>query len=185
MLREEDGRELLSVARKAIISSVNNQEISAPPSFVSRFNEKSGVFVTITKNKQLRGCIGFPEPIFPLWKALIEAARSAALNDPRFPPLTREELKDVKVEVTVLTPPEEIKGDAEELKKQIEIGRHGLIVRAPYGSGLLLPQVFVEYNATPEMALGMTCEKAGLESSCWKKPTTSIFRFEGIVFNEE
>lgn len=148
--------------------------------------EKRGVFVTLKKNSQLRGCIGFPEPVLPLKEAIKEASKSAAFSDPRFPPVSKDELNDITIEISILTTPQEIKvSSADELLEKIKIGRDGLILRGPYGSGLLLPQVFTEYNCTPTEALQMTCQKAGLPRDAWQKEENKFYSFQADIFCED
>ena len=121
-----------------------------------------------------------------LFEALEGAAISAATEDPRFSPVKYEELDSITFEVTVLTPPEKITvSKPEEYISKIKVGRDGLIVRNRYSSGLLLPQLPVEYNWDEKEFLEHTCEKAGLSRDCWKEPDTEIQKFEGIVFKEE
>lgn len=150
------------------------------------YSKKQGVFVTLHSypSMQLRGCIGFPEPIMPLKKAVIEAAKAAAFEDPRFPPVDIAKEKFI-VDVSVLTLPEEIKAKPANLPKHVKIGEDGLIVRYGRNSGLLLPQVFQEWNATPEMALSMTCEKAGLPKEFWKTGKCRFFKFRAQIFREK
>lgn len=140
---------------------------------------KSGIFVTLTKKGELRGCIGIPMPV-ELSKGLKEAALSV-INDPRFPPLTADELSDVKIEVSLLSSPEEV----EEPLKEIEIGKHGIIVRHGYKSGLLLPQVPVENKWSLKEFLDYACLKAGLTPGFWKEPGVEIYKFKAVVYSEK
>lgn len=143
-----------------------------------------GIFVTVNISGELRGCIGFPLPR-SLDAALPEAAIAAATQDPRFSPVTAGELDRITFEVTVLTPPSELRVGPVNLPSAIKVGRHGLIVRQGSRSGLLLPQVPVEYGWSEEEFLSRTCQKAGLPDDCWKEKDTQVFSFEGIVFREE
>ena len=148
--------------------------------FPEKFERKSGVFTTISTYPQhdLRGCIGFPEPIFPLKKALIESAISAAFQDPRFPPLRKDEIDKVVFEVSLLTPPQEIRvKNRKELLEIVKIGKHGLIVEKGFYKGLLLPQVPVEWGWDVEQFLSQTCWKAGLYPDCWLDKNTKIYTF--------
>ncbi|HII29487.1 TIGR00296 family protein [Candidatus Woesearchaeota archaeon CG08_land_8_20_14_0_20_47_9] len=185
-LSDSDGGLLLKLARDAITASFKSRLSDLGfiiPDLRSRFNGKRGVFVTIKKDDMLRGCIGFPESVMPLWKAVAMAAVAAAFDDPRFPPLQPDEV--FSLEVSVLTPPEEIKARNSEGKlKAVSVGRDGLIVRKDFYSGLLLPQVFTDYNASPEQALAMTCQKAGLPDDAWMDEGCRIFRFQAQVFSE-
>ena len=115
----------------------------------------------------------------------MHAAGAAAFEDPRFPPLSKEEFEKIKVEVSVLTLPELIEvDDVQEYSKEIEIGKHGLIVDKDGKKGLLLPQVFTEYNVKWEEALDMTCQKAGLNNDAWQGKDCKIFRFSAQIFSE-
>jgi len=148
------------------------------------FHEKRGVFVTLnTRRHELRGCIGRPYPIMPLGDAIIVSAQNAATEDPRFPPLTIDELEKVLIEVTILTTPERVDARPIDLPNRVEIGRHGLIVRKGGYQGLLLPQVATEYNFDAEEFLSQTCMKAGLSPDCWVKGA-EIYTFEGQIFEE-
>lgn len=121
-----------------------------------------------------------------LSEGLVDAAISAATQDPRFPPVNIDELDQIIFEVTVLTPPIEIKvDDPMEYLSIIKVGRDGLIVENAYTSGLLLPQVPTEYDWNVEEFLCHTCEKAGLDRDAWKDKTTKMSRFEGVIFKEE
>jgi len=180
---EEEKSSLLKLARDSITSYFTKKEIDI--SKVKKFSKKQGVFVTLTKNNELRGCIGFPEPYLPLYKAVIQAAKSAAFSDPRFMPLQEKELNEIKIEISVLSVPKliEVKKPKEYLKK-IKIGEDGLIIRSDYGSGLLLPQVFVEYNCDVKQALEMLCQKAGLPSEAWKNLDNKIYKFQAEILKE-
>ena len=168
-LNKEDGKSLISIAKESISSEFGNKEIGISDHIKERYSEKSGVFVTLTIDGELRGCIGFTEPMFPLWEAVANAARAAAFEDPRFPPLTEEEWKSkgFNAEVSVLTEPEELKGKPESYPKQIEIGKHGLIVEKGHSKGLLLPQVFTEYRADAEKALEIQDDPAFYDTLGW------------------
>ncbi len=181
----KEGKELIELARKSIkyffASEKTMQEI-AP----EKFSEKQGVFVTLNKfpSKELRGCIGFPEPIIPLWNAIIEASVSAALNDPRFPGLKIEELDKILVEVSVLSVPKEISCEKEKITEEIKIGKDGLIMRMQGHSGLLLPQVALEWNWGSKEFLEETCVKAGLNKEDWKEKECKILKFQAQIFSE-
>ncbi len=188
----EDGEYLVSLARKSIVHYLTFQKILKTPTNPPRkLLQKSGVFVTLNKvrkngQKELRGCIGFPLPVYPLIEATIEAAKSAAVNDPRFPAVEIEELKEIVVEVTILTPPKRLEVQRpEEYLEKIKIGRDGLIIRRGGASGLLLPQVPVEWKWDVKEFLEHTCQKAWLPKDCWKDLQTEIQRFSGIIFQEK
>ncbi len=176
----------MKLARKAIAYFLHTGQFledSAP----TEFSGERGVFVTLHKypEKELRGCIGFPEAVKPLWNAVIEAAVSAAFRDPRFIPLKAEELEKILAEVSVLTVPEELRCGKEGLPEKIEIGRDGLIVRKAGVSGLLLPQVAPEWKWNSTEFLENACAKAGMEKSCWKEKETSVCRFQAQIFKEK
>ncbi|RLF34435.1 MAG: TIGR00296 family protein [Thermoplasmata archaeon] len=185
MLNLDEGKKAVSFAREVIEEYVKNKtvpEIELP----DVFNEKHGAFVTIHTypEYELRGCIGVPLPVMPLKEAIVEGATSAT-RDPRFPPLSPDELDNIVVEVTVLTEPELIRVDKpSDYLSEIEIGRDGLIVEQGFFKGVLLPQVPVEQGWDKEEFLSHTCMKAGLMPDAWFDKNTKIYRFSGQVFTE-
>lgn len=140
---------------------------------------RNGAFVTLYLDNQLRGCIGYVESDTPLFETVCEAAIMAATEDPRFEPLTAEELPQVLIEVSVLSPPKRIKDYVE-----IEIGKHGLIVDESGHRGLLLPQVAVEHKMKLDQFLTALCQKAGLPGNYWTKRMMNMMTFEALVFGE-
>lgn len=180
MLKKEDGKELIKLAKEAVQSYFKQESLNLSEAVKKRFSEKKGVFVTLKKGRQLRGCIGYIEPTFPLYAAVANAAKHAAFGDPRFPPMTEGELKDISFEISVLTSPKQMKGD---IPQQISIGKHGLIIKKGGYSGLLLPQVFTELDVDTESALEMTCEKAGLPAGSWQEKDAKVYSFECQIFN--
>lgn len=180
----EEGALVLSHAKKVLDEHINGVQY-IEPTFPLIFLNLRGVFVTLTKNGELRGCIGFPYASLPLKDAIRDAACSAATRDPRFLPLSPDEMSDIKVEVTVLTDPKNLDVPASERDKVIEIGRHGLIIKGHGRSGLLLPQVPVEWNWTPYEFLDHLCMKAGLPKKSWLEPDVELLTFEGQIFNEK
>lgn len=186
-MNKKDGELAVKIARKTIDLWVKSREKFKPEGYPKIFNEPRGVFVTIHTHpeKQLRGCIGFPEPRFPLIKALMEAAIASA-QDPRFHDLQEEELDKIILEVSVLTKPEPINvKNPKEYPKKIEIGKDGLIVKRGYHSGLLLPQVATEHNLNEEDFLIHTCIKAGLPPDAWLEKDVQIFKFQSLIFSEK
>jgi hypothetical protein len=183
LLSLEDGRRAVELARKSIEHYLENRSV-LKEKLEGVFSEKRGVFTTLTKHGDLRGCIGFPYPIKRLDEAIIESAISAAVDDPRFQPVKLSEMDEIIVEVTVLTPPEKIEAKPRKIPEHVEIGRHGLIVKMGPFSGLLLPQVAVEYNFDEEEFLCQTCMKAGLPPDCWLTGA-EVYRFEGQIFKEK
>lgn len=183
---DADGEELVKMARRAVTEFLRSNSTVDDTKFNSEFDFNSGVFVTLNKQDSLRGCIGYPIPIKKLSYGLIDAAISAATQDTRFSPVSVDELDKITFDVTVLTPPVEIKvEEPTEYLKEIKVGRDGLIVENSYSSGLLLPQVPIEYDWTVEEFLEHTCQKAGLGKDAWKDNDTKISRFEGVIFKEE
>ena len=186
-LSDSDGVVLVKTARKAVTEFLSNgNRMKLESDLKEKFSFNSGVFVTLNNPDGLRGCIGFPMPEKKLSHAIIEGAIAAATEDPRFPSVKTIELNDIMFEVTVLTPPVEIDvSDPMEYLKKIKVGRDGLIIRHSFSSGLLLPQVPVEYGWDVEEFLQHTCEKAGLTRDTWKNESVKIEKFEGIIFKEE
>ncbi len=185
MLSKDQGTILVKQARATVESYVRDERL---PSRLTDplFQEHMGVFVTLHTypSHQLRGCIGIPEPVMTLEKAIKEAAISST-QDPRFPPLKKNELPSVIVEVTVLTPPELLHvKDPKDYLKEIIVGKHGLIIRKHGHSGLLLPQVPVEQGWDVEEFLIQTCYKAWLPPDSYLDPQTKLYIFSGQVFTE-
>lgn len=174
---------LLVLARKAIQSRLFGEKLDVDEELKKRYKSKRMVFVTLKTAGELRGCIGLLKPR-PLWESVIEQARNAAFNDPRFTPLTKEEFRNIKIEISVLTEPEEIKNRKAEMRNSIVIGRDGLIIEKNGCCGLLLPQVFTEYNTTPLEAIEMTCEKAGLQRDSWKEEGCKVYKFGAEIIKE-
>ena len=186
-LSDSDGAFLVKTARRAVTEFLSNgNRMKLESELEEKFSFNSGVFVTLNNPDGLRGCIGFPMPEKKLSHAIVEGAIAAATEDPRFPSVKTNELNDIVFEVTVLTPPVEIDvSDPMEYLEKIKVGRDGLIIRHSFSSGLLLPQVPVEYGWNVEEFLQHTCEKAGLARDTWKNESVKIEKFEGIIFKEE
>ncbi len=177
---------LFSLARAAIEAHLSGKPRLYPESVPEKFRGKMGVFVTLREGRELRGCIGYPLPVEGAAKAVADNAVNAAFYDPRFPPLTRAELKDLEIEITLLSVPKEIEyKTSEELLDKIEIGRDGLSLEyGPY-AGLLLPQVPVEEKWGKKEYLEGLCMKAGLAPDAWLKKHPAIKSFSGIVLGEK
>ena len=186
-LSDSDGVLLIKIARMAVTEFLSNgKRMKLESEDEKKFSFNSGVFVTLNNADGLRGCIGFPMPDKKLSHGIIDAAIAAATEDPRFSPVKINELNEIVFEVTVLTPPVEITiTDPMEYLEKIKVGRDGLIISNSFSSGLLLPQVPVEYGWNVEEFLQHTCEKAGLEKDTWKNEKVKIEKFEGIVYKEE
>jgi uncharacterized protein (TIGR00296 family) len=190
-LSDEEGKFLVDLARNSVRQYLTNgKHIQPPADTPKKLFECCGVFVTINTvrhgEQELRGCIGYPYPTNPLVEAVIDSAIQAATGDPRFPPISMKELPDVVFEVSVLTPPELVETNSpKEYVSKFKVGEHGLIVeRGPY-KGLLLPQVPVEWGWCEEEFLCQCCMKAGLPSDTWLTKGTRIYRFKGIIFEEQ
>jgi uncharacterized protein (TIGR00296 family) len=185
-MKDSEGEVAVRIARQAIEAEAKDEEpgrIDAPGSF----REKRGVFVTLNTYPafELRGCIGYPEPVFSLGKALVKAAQSAC-HDPRFPYLRAAELEHVVVEVSILTIPEEVKvEDRKRLPAQVCVGKDGLIMEMGLYRGLLLPQCATDWCWDAETFLAETCVKAGLTPDCWLDKHSKLFKFQAEIFAED
>ncbi|MFH1727327.1 MAG: AmmeMemoRadiSam system protein A [Pseudomonadota bacterium] len=184
-LNKDDKNILLKLARNTL-----QEYLTSPTSFTEDkvikdititdgLDEKLGAFVTLKIGDNLRGCIGYVEGIMPLYKAVIDNTINASTKDPRFRPMTFDEEKDVHIEISVMSALKKITD-----YNLIEVGKHGIIIRSAYNSGLLLPQVATEWNWDREEFLSHTCEKAGLPMDAWKDNSIDIFIFSAIVFGE-
>lgn len=178
---------ILKLAREVIETYIKTgKHLVIPREYPKELKKKGGVFVTVYKKpKELRGCIGLPYPQKPLIEGLIEAACEVC-EDPRFPPLSKEELKDIFIEVSILTEPELIKvKNPKEYFKEIKLGKHGLILMNGSCGSLFLPQVPIEQKWNVEEYLENLCYKAGLTSNVWMDPLSMIYRFETEIFSEK
>lgn len=186
-ISEKEGHILVKTARRIVTEYLKNgSKIELEKDFQEDFSFKSGVFVTLNNQSGLRGCIGYPLPEKKLFNAIEDAVIAAATEDPRFPPVKFEELDSITFEVTILTSPTKIEvSEPHEYLSKIKVGQDGLIVKYGYNSGLLLPQVPIEYGWNEREFLEHTCEKAGLSKDYWKKAEIEIQKFEGIVFKEK
>jgi hypothetical protein len=178
-LSPDDKNVLLKIVRQAIEGKFG-KTVHLPPERSETLDVNAGAFVTLKIENELRGCIGYIEPTRPLVATVQDAAVKAAFNDPRFSPLTKEELSRVQIEISLLHPSERIFSPDE-----ITIGLHGLIIDAGFKRGLLLPQVAEEQGWSAEEFLGHTAEKAGLRRDAWRKSGVQIFRFAAEKFSEE
>lgn len=179
-------KKLIKLAKDSILSYLENKEIKVCEDIKKEFKDKRGVFVSIYVQDELNGCIGYPEPVLSLYDAVIKASKGAAFEDSRFLPLTKEQFKKMRIELSVLTKPKEIEVKKyTEYPSKVKIGKDGLMIRDKFGSGLLLPQVAVEFGWNSEEFLNNTCIKAGLEPDCWKNLKRNVFKFSAQVFSEE
>ncbi|MGE5284355.1 MAG: AmmeMemoRadiSam system protein A [Actinomycetota bacterium] len=176
-LDEAERNGLLGIARRAVEGYVGNGVIPVEEGARGKLAAPGAAFVTLTKNGRLRGCIGYTEAVAPLFKVVQECAVAAATEDPRFPPVSPNELPSLRIEISVLTPLVPI------LPEEVEVGRHGLMVTQGRMRGLLLPQVPVEWGWDREAFLDQTCVKAGLPASAWRHGAT-LKAFTAEVFGE-
>ncbi|MCD6581825.1 MAG: AmmeMemoRadiSam system protein A [Desulfuromusa sp.] len=179
MLSKTDATTLLKIAREAIIHQIKNEDYSPTPQEEKALNEHSGCFVTITQDGHLRGCIGNFQSQQPLYREVTTMAIAAASQDPRFQPMSRDELDNFSVEITALSPLEKI-----EDTNLIEVGTHGIYIVKGHNRGVLLPQVATEYGWDRETFLRQTCVKAGLSENSWQHPDTDIYIFGGQIIHE-
>jgi uncharacterized protein (TIGR00296 family) len=195
MVTDAEGRLAVELARASIREHLKGHArdptSGAYPAdtapFSAVFRERRGVFVTLTRSGSgdLRGCIGFPLPYFALMEGVARAAVAAASEDPRFPPVDREEFATLAVEVSLLSIPRPLSAAPREaVPEAIRVGRDGLIVDGFGASGLLLPQVAVELGWDARTFLDQTCVKAGLAPDAWLDPRTTVRSFEAEVFHE-
>ncbi len=185
-LNYHDGKVIVKLARQTVEKFLEKGKFELVKAERKSLQGKSRAFVTINTHPErlLRGCIGFTSP-FPLYEVVQRAAHAAAFEDPRFPPITKEELERVVFEVSVLTDPEELKCEPREYANNIEIGKDGLIVQYESHSGLLLPQVAGEQNWTAEEFLGQVCFKAGLTPDYIHDKSTKLWKFQAQIFTEK
>ncbi|HEY4934847.1 MAG TPA: AmmeMemoRadiSam system protein B [Terriglobales bacterium] len=178
-LTSKEQQELLSVARKSAETFVRERKQYNPPPASPALQQDRGAFVTINKNGELRGCIGYIAPLEPLIETVRDVAAYAASRDPRFPPVTAVELGDLQYEVSVLSPLRRVLD-----VKQIQVGQHGLLLKKGKHEGVLLPQVPGEFGWDRKTFLDELARKAGLPASVWKDEDTDIFMFTALVFGE-
>lgn len=179
-LSDEEKSYLTNLARLAIASRLAEKEVEPPAPPTQLLQTELGAFVTLTLGGDLRGCIGNVVGHGPLYLTIWNMARAAAFEDPRFRPVSAVEFDALCLEFSILGPVEPCPDPA-----LIEVGRHGLIMRRGARSGLLLPQVPVEWGWDREQFLAHTCTKAGLPESAWRDPATQILWFEAEVFGEK
>jgi AmmeMemoRadiSam system protein B/AmmeMemoRadiSam system protein A len=175
----EEKRQLMEIAKKSIDAAVRGQKIPTFKVDAPVLLEKRGAFVTLNKHNRLRGCIGYITAFKSLYLTVSEMAQAAALRDPRFPAVKPAELKDLEIDISVLTPIRECTN-----VEEIEVGKHGIIIERGHSSGLLLPQVATEQNWDRVTFLEHTCTKAGLPRNAWQEPGTVIKIFSADVFTE-
>jgi uncharacterized protein (TIGR00296 family) len=190
-LSQQEGEFLVHLARNTVAFFLQTgKKIQPPKDTPHKLFQRCGVFITISiprdGEKDLRGCIGYPYPTAPLVEAVIDSAINAATEDPRFEPMIFTELDGVIFEVSVLTPPELVKtNNPQEYIQKIKVGEDGLVIEQGWHKGLLLPQVPIEWDWCEEEFLCQCCMKAGLPPDSWLTKNTKIYKFKGIIFQEE
>ncbi|TFG24557.1 MAG: TIGR00296 family protein [Promethearchaeota archaeon] len=189
----EEGKMLINFARENIENYLkNNKRIGVPDEIKQKFANKYGAFVTLNKfnveGNPLRGCIGYIEPTYPLYEVIHRVSISSATEDPRFRSVRLEDMDNIVIEISLLTPPKQIEvNNPKEYLEKIVIGRDGLIAEKGMRRGLLLPQVPVDHdrNWDVETFLNHTCQKAWLPQDAWKDLDTKIYSFQAILFEEK
>ena len=177
-LNEEEKQNLLSIARNTIYDNLFSKKIQLLDNFYPKLDQVNGVFVTLTIDGQLRGCIGNIVGQYPLYLGTSKMAMQAAFHDPRFDPLTKEEYEKIKIEISVLSPITEIHHN------EVVVGKHGLLIKHLYNSGVLLPQVPVEQGWSKKEFLEGVCVKAGLAKDAYLNKDCKLYGFTALVFNE-
>jgi AmmeMemoRadiSam system protein A len=184
-LTEAQGRTLIELARRALEDHIRPEGPERPPPVVNPELYRPGAsFVTLTIHGALRGCIGTPQARAPLAEDVQENAIRAALMDPRFPPVTADELDELEIEVSVLTPPRVLDCPPEERAELVRPGIDGLLLASGFHRGLLLPQVWEKIPDAQDF-LAILCQKAGLSPSAWRRPDTELRTFQVQAFIEE
>jgi AmmeMemoRadiSam system protein A len=179
ILTPAERRSLLELARATIEAHLRGEDLKKNEA-IPRLREPGGAFVTLRfkETHELRGCIGYIEPLYPLFETVMRAARLASTEDTRFMPVALDELPLLSIEISALDPPRAARPE------EVEVGRHGLIVGRHHRRGLLLPQVATEQGWDRETFLAQTCRKAGLPLDAWREPDTEIQVFAATVFGE-
>ena len=183
MLSKSDKQTLLRIARQSVEAALHGRPAPEITVTSEALQAPGGAFVTLKNHGRLRGCIGTFQAQGPLYQTVCEMAR-AALRDPRFvtDPVTAGELDDIDIEISVLSPLEKVSDPL----REIELGRHGIRIDGPYGSGCFLPQVATETGWSLERFLSECCAmKAGLPPDAWRRPDMAVYRFEAEVFGEK
>lgn len=180
MLTDPDKIILLTIARQSIISAVLGKPMRQTEPIPPSLQSPGAAFVTVYKGGDLRGCIGYIVPSMPLHETVADVAAKAVLDDPRFFPVTKEELPDLSISISVLSPLRKIRSIDE-----IIVGTHGLMFQTSFTKGLLLPKVAVEYGWNREQFLDETARKAGLPRKAWRDPGVDIFIFTADEITEQ
>ena len=180
-INHDEQAKLLHWVRATIQAAVRDQpQTEIPDAELSeRLRAPHGVFVTLKKSGDLRGCIGRMDFTRPLWSNALAAAISSALQDPRFPPVQPAELADLSIEISILDPPEDLPKP-----ELFDVTRHGIIIEKAWRHGLFLPKVAVEQGWDATKTLEMVCWKAGLPGDAWRDPAARLQVFTAFEFGE-
>ncbi len=178
-LNAEEKSELLRLARKTLEHVTCSKKPAPPTTSFPILKEKRGAFVSLHKDKELRGCIGMVQALKPLAETVVEMVEAAAFRDPRFPSVRSHEVPEIDIEISVLSPLLQI-----HCVEEIVVGKHGILIEHGWHSGLLLPQVATEYGWDRKTFLEHTCVKAGLDMNAWKEKDTKIFVFAADIFGD-
>jgi len=179
-ISDKDKKDLLSIARKTLESKLGGKPCLRPLSDNPLLNIPVAIFVTLTKNGELRGCIGNMEPHALLQDAVAALAISSAFEDPRFPPLAKDELDGIRIEISILTPLKRIKHPDEIIE-----GKHGVYIQKDYRSGTYLPQVWTHFDTKEKFMNSLCEEKAGLSRDAWLDPTAELYTYTVVSFEED
>ncbi len=177
MLTDKQRKELLDLARNSITAQLTGSQYETPQDEL--YKRRYGLFVSLHKDGDLRGCIGYIKAYKNITDSIVEMARAAAFRDPRFRPVKLEELPKITIEISVLSPMEEVLETDE-----ICVGKDGLYLEHPLSSGLLLPQVAVEWGWDKDEFLTQLCQKAGLPDKSWQDEGAKLYRFSAEIFRE-
>ncbi|MFP4118583.1 MAG: AmmeMemoRadiSam system protein A [Candidatus Woesearchaeota archaeon] len=182
----EDKKELLNLAKESLrFYLAHGRMMDVPVWAEEKFSTKQGCFVTLHEKGMLRGCIGTIEPVYPLYEGIIKNAVAAAMQDPRFPPVKKEEFEELEFEVSILSVPEELQySSSDELIQTLEKQKPGVIISRGVHSSTFLPQVW-EQLPDPQEFLDNLCLKAGLSPDEWKNSTLKVNTYTAEVFNEK
>ncbi len=180
MLTPEQRAALLSIARRNIESCLSGEPSKQVTVEDPDLARRGGAFVTLTRKGKLRGCIGYSEPLYPMHEAVARCAVAAATQDSRFSRVTRDELSELEISISVLSPLQKLDN-----VDNLEPGRHGLMIVGKDSRGLLLPQVAAERGWDRKTFLAETCRKAGLPADAWQGQGVDIFVFEAEIFPEK
>ncbi|MCL2294511.1 MAG: AmmeMemoRadiSam system protein A [Spirochaetes bacterium] len=179
VITEEEKKILLESARETIAAKLENRKAVYTPA-TKTLEAINGAFVTLHKFGQLRGCIGNLIGVKPLYATIREMALASAFDDPRFPPLSKKELEEIDIEISVLSPLKKINSIDE-----IKIGEHGILLKMGFSSATFLPQVAVEQKWGVKELMENVCFKAGMDVNSWKAPDAELFVYSAIVFGEK